>query len=134
MKQSSFRYLGLFDLVLVAALAGVFGLQVVGFPPVVLLGIGGVAAILTGVLAELSVGPLRLSWRLFAGLCYFSFALLWPVLYLPEVIAGTATELDLLLFVVMSVGALVFAFIGVDILRGGRHYAIEANVERVIAI
>lgn len=134
MKQSSFRFLGLFDLILVTALAGVFGPQVLVAPAVILFVVGGLAASLTGLLSALTVGPVHLTWRQLAALTYFAFALLWPALYLPDVIAGTAVGFELLLFVVMSGAALIFAFIGVDILRGGDHFSIEPNVERVIAI
>jgi hypothetical protein len=132
MKQSSFRYLGAFDLVLVAAFLVAFGVGALGSTPIALMVLAGVAALLAGSLAELSVGPLTVPWRGFAAATYLLFAVLLPATYLPHVIAGTATASETALFAVSCVTALLFVFMGFDIARGGKHFEIEPNVERVV--
>ena len=57
MKQSSFRYLGALDLLLVGAFLAAFGVDTLVSPQVGLLLSAGVAAVAAGSLAELSVGP-----------------------------------------------------------------------------
>ena len=132
MKQSSFRYLGAFDLVLVAAFLAAFGVGALGSTPIALMVLAGVAALLAGSLAELSVGPLSVPWRGFAAATYLLFAVLLPATYLPHVSAGTATASETALFAVSCVTALLFVFMGFDIARGGKHFRIEPNVERVV--
>lgn len=134
MKQSQFLYLGLLDLLLIAGLAAVFGPAVLVSSPIVLMGLAGLGAILAGTVSALSLGPIALSWRQLVGLSYVTFALMWPVTYAPEIVAGTASGQDLVLFVVATVGAFSLAFYGVDIARGGRHFSVQQNVERVIGL
>ena len=134
MKQSQFLYLGLLDLLLIAGLAAVFGPAVLGTSPIVLMGIAGIVAILAGTVSALSLGPITLSWRHLVGLSYVTFALMWPVTYAPEIVAGTASGQDLFLFVVTTIGAFSLTFYGVDIARGGRHFSVQQNVERVIGL
>ena len=132
MKQSHFLYLGLLDLLLVGGLAAVFGLGVFVRSPIVLVTIAGICAVLAGTVAAVSFGPVTLSWRHLVGVSYVTFALVWPATYAPEVVAGSASEQDLLLFVVTTVGALSLAVYGVDVARGGRHFSVSADVERVV--
>ena len=134
MKQSQFLYLGLLDLLLVAGLATVFGPAVLVASPIALMGIAGFGAVLAGTVSALSLGPIALSWRQLVGLSYVTFALMWPAIYAPEIVAGTASGPDLVLFVVATVGAFSLAFYGVDIARGGRHFSVQQNVERVIGL
>ena len=134
MKQSQFLYLGLLDLLLIAGLAAVFGPAVLVLSPIVLMGIAGIVAILAGTVSALSLGPITLSWRHLVGLSYVTFALIWPAIYAPDLITGTASGQDLFLFVVATVGAFSLAFYGVDIARGGRHFSVQQNVERVIGL
>ena len=134
MKQSQFLYLGLLDLLLIAGLAAVFGPAVLVSSPIVLMGLAGLGAILAGTVSALSLGPITLSWRHLVGLSYVTFALMWPVTYAPEIVAGTASGQDLALFVVTTVGAFSLAFYGVDIARSGRHFSVQQNVERVIGL
>ncbi|ELZ96714.1 hypothetical protein [Haloferax sulfurifontis] len=134
MKQSQFLYLGILDLVLISGLAAVFGLAVLGTSPIVLIGIAGLGAILAGTISELSLGPITLSWRYLVGLSYVTFALMWPAIYAPDIVAGTASRQDLFLFVVTTIGAFSLAFYGIDIARGGHHFFVQQNVERVIGL
>lgn len=132
MKQSSFRYLGGLDLVIVAAFLAAFGVGALGSTPIVLMMLAGVAALLAGSLAELSVGALIVPWQWFAAATYLLFAALLPATYLPHVVAGTATTTETTLFAVSCVSALLFVFMGFDIARGGNHFEVRANVERVV--
>jgi hypothetical protein len=134
MKQSSFRYLGIFDLALVAAFVAGFGVGTLVSTPALVMVLAGLAALLAGTLAELSVGPLAVSWRGFAAAMYLLFGVLLPGVYLPEVVAGTAATEEIALFAVSCVSALVFVFIGVDIARDGDHFEVEPNVERTIRL
>jgi hypothetical protein len=131
-KQSRFRYLGLLDLVLVCGLAFIFGLGVFVRSPIALVAIAGICAVLAGAVSAFSFGPVTLSWRHLVGVSYVTFALVWPATYAPEVVAGSASKQDLLLFAVTTVGALSLAFCGVDVARGGRHFSVSADVERVV--
>jgi hypothetical protein len=131
-KQSHFLYLGLLDLVLVGGLAAVFGLRVLVRSSIALMMIAGLCAVLAGTVSAFSFGPVTLSWRHLVGVSYVTFALVWPATYAPEVVAGSASGQDLLLFVVTTVGALSLAFYGVDVARGGRHFSVSVDVERVV--
>lgn len=132
MKQSSFRYLGVFDLVMVAAFLAVFGVGALVSAPIALMVLAGVAAMLAGSLAQLSVGPVTIPWRGFAAATYLLFAALLPATYLPHVVAGTATTSETAMFAVSCISAVIFVFMGFDIARGGKHFRIEPNVERVV--
>jgi len=134
MKQSQFLHLGLLDLLLIAGFAAVFGPAVLVLSPIVLMGIAGIVAILAGTVSALSLGPITLSWRHLVGLSYVTFALIWPAIYAPELITGTASGQDLFLLVVTTIGAFSLVFYGIDIARGGRHFSVQQNVERVIGL
>lgn len=133
MKQSSYRYLGLLDLLLVAALVGVFGpaalTSSVAVPGMLA---AGALALLAGTVAELSVGPVTVTWRHLVGASYAVFALVMPAIYAPRVLGGTAGGEEILLFAVAIVGGLSLLFYGVDVARDGRHFEIDADVERAI--
>ncbi|SNZ03273.1 hypothetical protein SAMN06269185_0234 [Natronoarchaeum philippinense] len=135
MRQSSYRYLGLLDLVLVAALVGVFGPAAlttsVGVPA---MAVAGMLALLAGVVAELSVGTVTVTWRHLIGASYALFAVAVPAVYAPVVLTGSAGGEELLLFVVSTIGGLSLLFYGVDVARGGRHFEVESNVERSIGV
>ncbi|WP_135854884.1 hypothetical protein [Halorussus salinus] len=133
MKQSSFRYLGVFDLLLVGAFVAVFGVGAFTASVVVpAMALAGVAALVAGSVKSVSVGPLALSWRHFVALTYALFAVILPGSYLSSVLAGTASQAEVALFVVSSVGALSLLFFGYDVLRGGKHFDVDANVETVV--
>ncbi|MFC7081732.1 hypothetical protein [Halorussus caseinilyticus] len=133
MKQSRFRYLGAFDLLLVAAFVAVFGVRALTASVVVpAMALAGVSAIVAGSVAEVSVGPLALSWRHFVGATYALFGLLLPGSYLSSVVSGTASRAELALFAVASVGALSLLFYGYDVVRGGEHFEVEPDVETVV--
>lgn len=133
MNQSSFRYLGVFDLLLVAAFAAAFGVGALASSVFVAgMAVAGVFALLAGSVAELSLGPLSVSWRHLVAASYALFGLILPGSYLPGVVAGTATEAELGLFVATSVGALTLFFYGYDVVRGGEHFEVDADVERVV--
>jgi hypothetical protein len=133
MKQSSFRYLGVFDLLLVAVFVGVFGVrsltESVAVPAMAL---AGVAALLAGTVKRVFLGPLALSWRHFVALTYALFAVILPASYASSVLAGTASQEEVALFVVTSVGAFSLLFFGYDVLRGGKHFDVNADVETVV--
>ncbi|UPW01988.1 hypothetical protein M0R88_07800 [Halorussus gelatinilyticus] len=133
MKQSSFRYLGAFDLLLVAVFLAVFGVRALTESAAVpAMALAGVSAILAGSVRRVSVGPLALSWRHFVALTYALFGVMLPASYLPGVLAGTASRAEVALFVVTAVGALSLLFFGYDVLRGGDHFDVEPNVETVV--
>ena len=133
MKQSSLRYLGALDLLLVAALLVAFGPQVAVVSPVpVMMAVAGLCALLAGSVAAVSVGPATVTWRHLVGTAYAAFALMWPATYGPAVLAGTATGEELALAVVTTVGGSTLLFVGYDIARGGRHFDITTDVERVV--
>ena len=133
MKQSSFRYLGVFDLLLVGIFVAVFGVRALtGSVVVPAMALAGVAALLAGSVKSVSLGPLALSWRHFVALTYALFGVMLPASYLPGVLAGTASGEEVALFVVSSVGALSLLFFGYDVLRGGKHFDVDANVETVV--
>jgi len=132
-KQSSYRYLGLLDLLLVAALVGLFGpaalTESVAVPG---MAVAGALALLAGTVAELSVGPVVVTWRHLIGASYAVFALAVPSIYAPSVLAGSAGGEELLLFVAAVGGGFSLLFYGVDVARDGRHFEIDADVERAI--
>jgi len=133
MEQSSFRYLGVFDLLLVGIFVAVFGVRVVtGSVVVPAMALAGVSAVLAGSVKSVSLGPLALSWRHFVAFTYALFAVMLPGSYLPGVLAGTASQEEVALFVVTAVGALSLLFFGYDVLRGGEHFDVDANVETVV--
>ena len=114
MKQSQYRYLGLLDLVLVSGLIAVFGVAVLGTAPIVLMGLAG-----AGSVSAVSVGVATVTWRHLIGVSYVPFVLVWPAIYAPDVVTGTISGQNLLVFVVATVGALSLVFYGIDIARGG---------------
>lgn len=132
MKQSSFRYLGLFEVALSAVLVAVFGVKFPIASVAVLMVVAGICAILAGTVSTLDFGPITISWRHLIGVSYVTFALAWPLTYLTEVIAGTASQRELLLFAVAVIGALSLAFFGIDIARGGRHFSVTPTNERTL--
>jgi hypothetical protein len=133
MKQSSFRYLGVFDLLLVGIFVAVFGVgALTGNVVVPAMALAGVAALLAGSVKSVSLGPLALSWRHFVALTYALFAVMLPGSYLSSVLAGTASGEEVALLVVTSVGAFSLLFFGYDVLRGGKHFDVDANVETVV--
>ena len=132
MKQSQYRYLGLLDLVLVSGLIAVFGVAVLGTAPIVLMGLAGICAILAGSVSAVSVGVATVTWRQLIGVSYVAFALVWPAIYVPDVVTGTISGQNLLVFVVATVGALSLVFYGIDIARGGRHFSVTPDVERTL--
>jgi hypothetical protein len=133
MKQSSFRYLGVFDLLVVAVSVVAFGVRAFTASVVVpAMALAGVSAILAGSVAAVSVGPVEVSWRQFVALTYALFAVIFPGSYLSAVVAGTASRQELALFAVASVGGLSLLFFGYDVLRGGKHFEITPDVETVV--
>ncbi len=133
MKQSSYRYLGLLDLLLVAALVGVFGpAALAGSVAVPGMLVAGILMLLAGTIAELSIGPATVTWRHLVGASYGVFALVVPAIYAPTVLAGSAGGEELILFVAAIVGGFSLLFYGVDVARDGRHFEVDADVERAI--
>jgi len=133
MKQSSYRYLGLLDLLLVAALVGVFGptalTSSVAVPGML---VAGILMLLAGTIAELSIGPATVTWRHFVGASYAVFALVMPAIYAPTVFTGSAGGEELILFVAAIVGGCSLLFYGVDVAQDGRHFEVDADVERAV--
>ncbi|UPV75931.1 hypothetical protein M0R89_07690 [Halorussus limi] len=133
MKQSSFRYLGAFDLLLVAAFVAAFGVRALAASVVVsAMALAGVSALVAGSVAEVSLGPVALSWRHFVALTYGLFGLILPGSYPPGALEGTASRAELALFAVTSVGALSLLFYGYDVARGGGNFDVEPDVETVV--
>ncbi len=132
MKQSSFRHLGAVDLLLAGAFLAVFGVDTLGSPQVGLLLAAGVTAVAAGSLAELSVGPVTVPWRWFAAATYVLLAVLLPAGLLRPLVAGSASAAEAALFVVSCFGAAAMLFFGVDVARGGRHFDVTPDVDRVV--
>ncbi|WP_336337292.1 hypothetical protein [Haloarcula brevis] len=135
MKQSTYRYLGLFDLALLGAFFAVFGVGALAVNPVLVgMLVAGVGLLLAGIVAAVSVGPVTVTWRHFVGVSYAVFALSWPATYGPAVVAGTATGTELVLFLTMTVGSLSLLANGYDVFRDGRHFDVDADVTRTVAL
>jgi hypothetical protein len=131
-NQSSLRYLGLFDLLLVAAFLALFGPASFLALPVPLMTLAGLSLIVAGSVAEVSVGPLTVRWRQLVGLSYALFAVLTPLSLLPSL--GEPSTLDLLLLVSSIVGGLTLLYIGYDVVRGGEHFSMTADVDTEIGL
>lgn len=135
MRQSRFVYVGVLELLLAGALVALFGPVVLtGSHVVALLVVAGVAAVLAGCVAAIELGAITVTWRHLVAASYLAFAVMWPLVYAPHVLAGTASVEDLLMFGVAVTSALVFAFVGFDIARDGRHFEVTPNVDRVLAL
>jgi hypothetical protein len=104
---------GLLELVLVAGLGTVFGVAVLDTPPIALTSLAGVCALLAGSVSAVSVGGVTVRWRYLVGVSYVAFALVWPAIYVPDVLAGTVS--GQFVFVVAMVGALSLVVYGFDI-------------------
>ncbi|MBV0901871.1 hypothetical protein [Haloarcula salina] len=135
MKQSTYRYLGLFDLTLLAAFLAFFGVGALVVSPVLVgMLVAGGGLLLAGTLAAVSVGPVTVTWRLFVSVSYAVFALAWPAMYGPAVVAGTATQTEVVMFVAMTVGSLSLLAYGYDVFRDGRHFDVDADVTRTVEV
>jgi polyferredoxin len=133
MKQSSLRYLGAFDLVLVLAFLLVFGVGALLSGPVIpLMALAGVFALLGGSVAALSLGPVTVTWRHLVGVSYALFAVVLPASYIPDVLDGAASTPEVAMFAVTAIGGLTLLFIGFDIARGGKHFEITEDVDTVV--
>lgn len=133
MRQSRFVYIGVLELLLAGALVALFGPVVLtGSHVVALLVVAGVAAVLAGCVAAIELGAVTVTWRHLVAASYLAFAVMWPLVYGPHVLAGTASGEELLMFGVAATSALVFAFVGVDVARGGRHFDLTSDVERTV--
>jgi hypothetical protein len=132
-KQSRYRYLGILDLLVVAAFVGLFG-PVALTRNVVIPGmiVAGVLALLAGSVAAISVGPITVTWRHLIGVSYVTFALALPTHYAHAVLAGTASAAEIALFAAAAAGACSLLFYGVDVARDGRHFKVEADVETTV--
>ncbi len=129
MKQSSFRHLGVFEILLVVFVV-VFGSVPIIGGVAVLVDIAGVCAVLAGSVTRLTLGPVTIPWRYLVCLSYVAIALGWPLTFVPMIVDGTASQQDVLLLVVAIVSAASLAFFGIDIARGGRHFSITQTSER----
>lgn len=58
-----------------------------------------------------------------------AFALVWPAIYVPDVLAGTVSGHNLLVYVVAMAGTLLLVLYGFDIARGGRHFTVTPEIE-----
>ena len=133
MNQSSLRYFGALSLALVVALVGLFGsAALVASPTVLLLALAGLLMILAGSVSSVSLGPIRIGWRPLVGLSYALFALTLPVSALQTLLGGTVSAVEYVVFATSVLGGLTLLFIGYDIARGGEHFRITSNVERVV--
>ncbi|WP_423999292.1 hypothetical protein ACOZ4I_10580 [Haloarcula salina] len=135
MKQSTYRYLGLFDLALLGAFLAFFGVGALVVSPVLVgMLVAGVGLLLAGTVAAVSVGPVTVTWRLFVSVSYAIFALSWPAMYGPAVVAGTATQTEVVLFLAMTVGSLSLLAYGYDMFRDGQHFDVDADVTRTVEV
>jgi|AntRauTorcE11898_2_1112593.scaffolds.fasta_scaffold01063_7 xanthosine utilization system XapX-like protein len=135
MRQSRFAYFGVFELVVAGVLAAAFGSLVVTTSPAVpLLVLAGILAVLGARVAAIELRGRRVTWRHLVAASYVSFAAMWPFIYGPDVLAGSRAAGDLFMLVLAAGNALLFAFIGFDVGRGGRHFEITPNVDRVLAL
>ncbi|MFC5368254.1 hypothetical protein [Salinirubrum litoreum] len=129
MKQSSFRYVAVLDLLLVGLLVAAFGPQAVLATPVVpAMTLAGVLLFVGGSVEESSLGPVTLSWRQLLGAGYVLAAVAISSVYVGEGLAGSATGRDLFLLVVSSLGALTLVVVGVEVARDGEHFAVTPTV------
>jgi membrane associated rhomboid family serine protease len=94
--------------------------------------LAGLSIIVAGSVAEVSVGPLTVRWRQLVGLSYALFAVLTPLSLLPSL--GEPSTLDLLLLVSSIVGGLTLLYIGYDVVRGGEHFSMTADVDTEIGL
>jgi hypothetical protein len=128
-KQSSFRYVGAFDLLLVGLLAAAFGPRVLLATPVALaMTAAGVLLFVGGSVAALSLGPVTVSWRQLLGAGYLLFAAVVPSLYVGDLLAGTATAEELFLFLASSLGSVALVVMGVEVARDGDHFSVTPTV------
>lgn len=135
MKQSSFRYLGLVDLLLVAVVVAAFGAPAVTASPILpAMAVAGALAVLAGSVASLSVGPVAAGWRQAAGASYALFALGFPAQFAAVALSGHASSTTVAIFGAASVGSLSILFLGVDVARDGPHFRVTPNVDRAFRI
>lgn len=133
MRQSSFRYLGLFDLLIVAAFTAFFGVEaftrLLAIPAMTL---AGVSALLAGTVSRITLGPVTVTWRYLAALTYALFAVILPSSFAPSVLTGTAARLDWFMLVVGLVGSLCMLYFAAAIVRDGDGFVVEEDVETVV--
>lgn len=135
MRQSRFVWFGVLELVLVAGLLAVFGPVVLRSTAVVpLIAVSGVLAILAGRYAAIEAAGVRVTWRTLVGASYLAFAVMWPLIYGPTVLFGDPNAGDYLMFVVAVVSAGCFLLFGLDVARGGRHFEVTGDVDRVLSL
>lgn len=135
MRQSRFSLLGALLVVVPLAFAAAFGWRAVFEAPEMLVyGFAGVIAVVGGRVAAVEVGRVGVSWRVLVGGS-------WLLVALANVVDGLATVLDGAgsTAVLVSTGGLLvasccIAFAGFDIARGGRHFEITPDVDRVLAL
>jgi hypothetical protein len=128
-KQSSFRYVGVLDLLLVGVLVAVFGPQAALATPVVpAMALAGVLLFVGGSVEELSLGSVTVSWRQLLGAGYVLSAVAISSVYVGEILAGSATGRELFLLVVSSLGSLTLVAMGVEVARDGDHFAVTPTV------
>lgn len=121
-KRRWFAVMGAVVLLLVTALVATFGVTVATYPAVVLM----VAASLLSVLGGLDPVPDVVPWYRFVGAGELLFGAVFLVLWVGPAVGGGRSTTDLAMAAVGVANALVFGFIGVDWLRGGRHFDVEA--------
>ncbi|MFC6951912.1 hypothetical protein [Halorubellus litoreus] len=135
MRQSRFAWFGVVELLLAAALLAVFGPVVLTTTAVVpLVVVSGILAILAARYAVIEVAGVSVTWRSLVGASYLAFAVMWPLIYGPTVLFGDPVAEDYLMFVVAVVSAGCFLFFGIDIARGGRHFDVTGDVDRVLSL
>lgn len=135
MRQSRFVYFGLLEIAVAVVFVALFGpAGLFASPLVALLVVSGVLAVLGGTVASIDLGGVAVTWRHLLGASYAVAAATLPVLYAPDVLAGTATDLDYLMFACGLITAVCLGFFAVEVARDGRHYEITGDVDRVLAL
>lgn len=82
--------------------------------------LAGLCGVIAGWRETLSVGRLSVTWHQLAGISYLVLAPAVPLLVTPQVLAGTATTPETVVFFTTIGLGTVLAYMGVDILRGGK--------------
>ncbi|WP_435359674.1 hypothetical protein [Haloarchaeobius sp. DFWS5] len=135
MKQSYFRYWGLLCLGLVGVFLAIFGLEAtLSQPGIGIMAFAGVCGLLAGTVAELTVGPLAVSWRHFLAIGFLVSGLSLPLQYASALVSGTASGEELLMLVCGLAILFSLTYFSYMLLRGGDRVNIEIDVDRELGV
>jgi hypothetical protein len=131
MRQSRFSLLGVALVVVPLGFAAVFGWRAaLDQATMPLLLVAGLLTVLSGRVAAVELGGVRVSWRHILAAGYVLMAVSFPLSHLAA--TGTPSADDYVLLGAAAVTACCLLFFAFDVVRGGRHFEITPNVERVL--